>query len=73
MCEIITNFFPRTVPHNLELVQTGVGTLLTDIVSGHLLVSSSVSRAVVFLLLFISGDVEQNPGPTGQGLLWLYN
>ena len=33
------------------------------VVGAQLLVTVSVSRAVIFLLLMTSGDVERNPGP----------
>ena len=33
------------------------------VVGAQLLVTVSISRAVIFLLLMTSGDVERNPGP----------
>ena len=36
------------------------------IVAAQLLVAVSISRAVIFLLLMTSGDVERNPGPLAQ-------
>ena len=37
--------------------------LVTLVVGAQLLVTLSVSRVVIFLLLMTSGDVERNPGP----------
>ena len=37
--------------------------VLVLVVGSQLLVTVSVSRAVIFLLLMTSGDVERNPGP----------
>ena len=33
------------------------------VVGAQLLVSVSLSRAIIFLLLMTSGDIERNPGP----------
>ena len=33
------------------------------LVGAQLLVTVSISRAIIFLLLMTSGDVERNPGP----------
>lgn len=37
--------------------------LVVIVVAAQLLVSVAVARTIIFLLLLISGDVEQNPGP----------
>ena len=37
--------------------------LVVLVVGAQVLVTLSISRAVIFLLLMTSGDVERNPGP----------
>ena len=37
--------------------------LVVLVVGAQLLVTLSISQAVIFLLLMTSGDVERNPGP----------
>ena len=41
--------------------------IVAVVVTLQLLVSMSISRAVIFLLLMTSGDVERNPGPETSG------
>lgn len=42
--------------------------VIVAMVGAQLLLSVSISRAVIFLLLMTSGDVERNPGPTQSGI-----
>ena len=45
--------------------------IVVVVVTVQLLVSMSISRAVIFLLLMTSGDVERNPGPETSGMFYL--
>lgn len=45
--------------------------LITVVIVGtQLLVSVSISRAVICLLLMTSGDIERNPGPNQSGMFY---
>ena len=42
--------------------------VIVAMVGTQLFISVSISRAVIFLLLMTSGDIERNPGPTQSGM-----
>ena len=60
----ITENFENCIP-GCELPQGSLklSFVVVLVVGAQLLVTVSTSRAVIFLLLMTSGDVERNPGP----------
>ena len=46
-----------------------LSSVVVVMVTVQLLVTVSVSRAVIFFLLMMSGNVEKNPGPSQPGTL----
>ena len=58
--EILENYVLRS---ELSQGSLKLSFIVVLVVGTQLLVTISISRAVIFLLLMTSGDVERNPGP----------
>ena len=68
----VVGFVFKNITRTLDVCITGydlpqtslkLSLLVVLIVGAQLIVTLSISQAVIFLLLMTSGDVERNPGP----------